>query len=564
MLKKQNIIFIFLAIVIMALPSVWNLLKPGYFSMHDDLQVMRQFQMEKCLLDGQFPCRWSPDMGKEYGQPMFNYYSVFPYYFGMFFRLFGISFIVTVKIMFGLSIILSGFFMYLLSKEFLSKTGAIVSTILFIYAPYRAVDVFVRGALSESWGITFFPIIFYFIWKLIKEKKTSWFLGLIISFCFLFQTHNITTLTFTPLAFCWAIFCAYKLKKYQNLKYFIFSFVWAILLSSFFLIPAFLEKNLVNIDALKSGYYDFRNHFANKSQLFTLRFWGYGSSAGVNSNMSFQIGWPHWWLLFGLFIQLIISKFIKTKHKKDISTIGFFIFFTLIYTFLIHQRSLFIWETLPLMNFIQFPWRLLGIVVFCISIVGGFFIDFFDFVNKKIKNIILFLIIILAIAFNFSYFRPERYSPKMTDQEKLSGIEWERQTNGAFEDYLPITAKTPPTENAPSQPWFEENNAGVISQYRKRSNFWRFTVEVNEDNQKIIIPIFDFPNWEILANNAKLDSQYNENGLIEISLNKGKYTVVGWFRNTKTRDIANTLSILSFMGLIFYLFYKSNKNEENL
>ena len=27
----------------------------GYFNMHDDLQVMRQLEMEKCIIDGQIP-----------------------------------------------------------------------------------------------------------------------------------------------------------------------------------------------------------------------------------------------------------------------------------------------------------------------------------------------------------------------------------------------------------------------------------------------------------------------------------------------------------------------------
>src|SRR5258706_12575615 len=56
----------------------------GYFNMHDDLQMMRQLEMEKCFADGQVPCRWVPDMGYGYGFPFFIFYLPLPYYVGTF------------------------------------------------------------------------------------------------------------------------------------------------------------------------------------------------------------------------------------------------------------------------------------------------------------------------------------------------------------------------------------------------------------------------------------------------------------------------------------------------
>ena len=71
-------------LLILALSAlvVWPLFLPGYFSHHDDLQVMRIFEMRKCIEDFQIPCRWVPDMGFGNGFPLFNYYGVFPYYIG--------------------------------------------------------------------------------------------------------------------------------------------------------------------------------------------------------------------------------------------------------------------------------------------------------------------------------------------------------------------------------------------------------------------------------------------------------------------------------------------------
>jgi len=115
-MKFRNWLFTFIVLVIAAIASR-DLFKPGYFPMHDDIQVMRLNEMEKCIRDGQFPCRWVPDMGAEYGHPLFNYHQPFPYYLGMLFRAFGMPYVDIVKLLFALTFFLSGIFMYFLVKE---------------------------------------------------------------------------------------------------------------------------------------------------------------------------------------------------------------------------------------------------------------------------------------------------------------------------------------------------------------------------------------------------------------------------------------------------------------
>src|SRR4030043_1000226 len=111
----------FILVIIMVILAGLALLKPGYFSMHDDVQVMRLYEMARCFQDGQIPCRWVSDFSAGYGHPLFNYHPVFPYYLGMLFRLFGMSFIDIVKILFFLTFLLSGIFIYFLTKDFFGK-----------------------------------------------------------------------------------------------------------------------------------------------------------------------------------------------------------------------------------------------------------------------------------------------------------------------------------------------------------------------------------------------------------------------------------------------------------
>lgn len=130
-------------IVILSYFAINPFFLPGFFPMHDDTQVARVFEMKQALQDGQFPVRWVANLGYHYGYPIFNFYAPLAYYVGGFMSLIGFDSLTATKIMMVIGIILSGIFMYLFAKEFWGKLGGLVSALLYLYAPYHAVDIYV-------------------------------------------------------------------------------------------------------------------------------------------------------------------------------------------------------------------------------------------------------------------------------------------------------------------------------------------------------------------------------------------------------------------------------------
>jgi len=218
------------------------LFQSGYFKMHDDLQMMRQLEMEKCFMDLQIPCRWVPDMGYGFGFPLFNFYPPLPYLIGEMFRLIGFSFVWTVKLTFAVSIIGSGVGMYFLAKEFFGKTGGVLASVFYLWAPYHAVDVYVRGAMNESWALVFFPLIFLFSFRLIKNSKGI--IPLALAYTGLLMSHNLMVLIFTPVFLIWCLLWTWRLKKklLPLIKPLAISGLLALGLSAFFTIPAIAEN----------------------------------------------------------------------------------------------------------------------------------------------------------------------------------------------------------------------------------------------------------------------------------------------------------------------------------
>ena len=99
--KNINLVLYF----ILSIFAISPLLSPGFFPMHDDTQVARIFEMAKSLSDGMFPVRWVEDLGYGAGYPIFNFYSVLPYYAGGILTVLGISALESTKLVFIIALV---------------------------------------------------------------------------------------------------------------------------------------------------------------------------------------------------------------------------------------------------------------------------------------------------------------------------------------------------------------------------------------------------------------------------------------------------------------------------
>lgn len=518
MFKKFNLVL--LIPLLFALLASYRLWRPGYFSMQDDMHVFRLAQYHQCVLDRQIPCRLISDGGLGYSYPLFNFYSPLPYAVAESFHLVGLTLIDSLKISFIIPFFIGSVGMYLLSSAFFGPVGGLISSVLYTFAPYHALDSFVRGALAEHWAINLLPLILYSFYR----KKSNLF---ILSLTALLLSHNLTLVYFLPVLFVFSLI-------HKNILYLIKNSLYSFLMASFFILPAFLEKNLTTVSTMTQGYFNYIIHFATLNQLFISRFWGYGASLwGPIDDLSLQIGFVHWILPF---IALIFA--IRSPNKKTIFTFFSIGLFSL---FLTHNRSTFIWQIFSFMPYYQFPWRFLGLAIFCFSFISGI-------ITKN--KFILAIIIALTIALNINYFKEDIWYPTLTDNEKLTTAEVYRQSGAGLKDYWPKYSNEFPTTMAPN---IVNTTSGQITNtlFTKNSHQISGEFTVNTPTANVILPVTYFPEWELFVNaqksNYQIDPKY---GQISFERPLGTYTYLLQFKNTPVRTIAN---ILSLIGLILYI-----------
>lgn len=520
--------------------------------MHDDMQAMRVLQLDKCIHDGQIPCRWVPDMGYGYGYPQFIYYSPLPYYVMEAFHLLGFSIIGSVKAGIVLGFILSGFFMFLLGRSLWGDLGGLVSAVFYLFAPFRASDIYTRGAMGEFWALVFLPLIFWSIYQLISQERLKYIVFLALSYAGLLLTHNITSLSFTIMAGAWALFLICREKNVKIMLKTVAGFVWGGCLAGFFILPAFFEKRYAHVETMVMGYFNYLAHFVSLGQLFFSNRWGYGSSElGPYDDLSFSIGTFHW--LFS-FLALILAIFLRKKEKKYKTIIFVFALF-LLSAFMIHQRSVFIWNALPLMAYFQFPWRFLTNIVFVSSLLAG---SIMLFVRKEKSRKYLGVLMILGVVLlNAFYFRPREWY-FITDKDKFSGESWEKQLTISIFDYLPIFAKAPPATKAPDQPIFVEGDGEIVS-FKKGTN-WQEGGVRSENTVRVQLPLFYFSGFTLWVDGQKQKIDYRGDlGLISFSLPPGEHNFSVKLQSTPVRSAGDFLTLLGIAGIGGAFIYEKVK-----
>jgi len=524
--------------------------------MHDDMQAMRLLQMDKCVKDGQIPCRWVPDMGYGYGYPQFNYYSPLPYYVMEGFYLKGLGYLDSVKAGFVVSVVISAFGMYLLGNSLWGKTGGMVSAFFFTFLPYRAVNMYVRGAVGEFWALSFFPFVFWSAREVVRGNKKG-ILWLSLSLAALFMSHNISTLIFTPFLFIWIAFLLISEKniikeKYKNiLKNLTIGFVWGFCLSGFFLLPAWFEKKFVHTETLLQGYFNYLAHFTGLKQLLFSNYFGYGGSElGPYDDMSFAVGILHWTLPLVIFL-----VFLMLKRKKEALMTLFFIIAGWVFLFMTHSRSVFLWEKIPLIEYLQFPWRYLTVVGFTFSVAVGGVGRLLNKKSAKIYSVIVLYLVL--IFFNVSFFKPSEWI-EIDDSGKFSGDIWEKQLTISIFDYLPIWAKAPPSQKAPDKPYFVKGEGAVLAGL-KGTDWQSWEIKVFRD-AKLRFPLYYFPNWTVWVNGNETEiNTDNDLGLITIDMKPGVHEVYLKLKDTPIRKTGNYLTLLAISAIPVYIYKQKDK-----
>lgn len=542
--------------------AVKALFVPGFFPIHDDEQIARVFELHKALQDGQIPVRWVSDLGFGFGYPLFNFYPPASYYSAEIFHLVGFSFIDSTKLVFFLSFLLAALFMYLWVKGHFGELAGIFAAILYTYAPFHAVEIYVRGSMPSFLAYALIPAVFWITDRLFRRRKISYaiILGLFVALIPL--SHILILLVFFPF---FVVYLGYKIFEYKEKFKSIFPLLFlsslvAFGLSAFFLIPSLLEKNYTIVDKINTGeLYSYKLHFVCVKEFFNST-WGYGGSLpDCMSGLSFEIGKVHLLLAFASFL-IFIYLFIKKKTSKIKLPLLVFLMF-LFSVYIVNSHSSWIWDNVKVLSYLQFPWRFLTMTAVFSSFLGGFVIFLAQkYFGKTLTLAISIFLIIVSIVIVASDFKQQNYlNVGDSYYTNLDDIRW-RVSKASFE-FVPRGIATKLSDIKTTQVDLDKNDL-PLNPYKVIKGTASVTVQSNlsqskvfsissKDKSTIQINTFSFPGWEATLDGREIKySDKNKLKLITVDVPSGSHRLELNFKNTIARAIGNAITLVTILNLV--------------
>lgn len=585
---RKQLSFIVLVLVIFA--CSWALLRPDFFRFHDFTQGARIVEMSNALKDGHFPVIWSTNLGYGYGMPLFEFYAPLPYYVGSIFYLLGVSLIGSVKLLIFITSFFTAIGGYLLGRKLFGTMGGLVTSAAITLAPYRAVNLFVRGAISEAWGILFLPFILLGIIKVVKNEKHAWIL-LVGSIFGLLTSHNLTALIFLPLSVIFGfgyivLQLQSNIKIKKNFKSIVLKlagfYFFAVVLSSFYTLPALMEKNYTRLEsAIVAEYFDYKLHFVGIKQFF-IENWGYGGSTyGPMDGISFYLGFGQ---LIGLFfsgyivlrtILKAIAKREKTKFDQNIILYSLILTLFGISLLMATNKSLLIWNTISALEYLQFPWRYLSASIIFLGLSIGALVTLLP--NKIFKIGYGVVIIVILLVGNSKYFAPENFTSNLGEYYYSDSNKLRAQMSDTLPDYIPIQIKQEiirPVAKVGQVLYCqvlencEETLSGsfeiIVNKVHTKTIKTHFEIE-----ETLIFSISDFPGWSAYMSGRGENAReihpvvvtQSELGFVQVLVPTGEITVVLKFEPTPIRKIANSISIFGLVILLGTFFWYHKRND---
>jgi len=562
--------FVPLVLVLIAITPLLAFFHQGLPQGHDAQDhVVRIANFYKALSEGVLVPRWAGNLNWGYGHPVLMFLYPFSSYCASFFHFLGFSFVDATKAVFVFAYIASILSMYLWVSAAWGKRAGVIGALLYGFAPYRFVDMYVRMAIGEHMAFVFPPLICYFLYKLainthrsltknqqstrnqeLRTRNYFYSLGLSLSFALLILSHNALALMFLPIIGFYSIYLFFieAKKSLYFMLYTLYSLFLGFGLSAFFWVPAFFEGKFTLRNIVTAG--EAVERFVPWTWFFYSP-WNYGGGDIITKSLGF-----FQWI--GVIASLIVVW--KTKEKKVKILLSAFLFLLIISLFMMTSWSKPVWAAIIMLQNFQFPWRFLSLTTFIAAAIGGISISYVintanklatpacrqAWRNSHLSNILFIVFCLLSIFATVHMWRPKDY---------------QREDESFYTRIYPGTTDTGESSPIWTTRFMEQSPKAVVEvisgeamvkQVSRTTTVHEYQVSAKTRAELLENTIY-FPGWEVLVDGKKTDIEFQSGihrGIMTFWVEKGERRVTVVFRDTKLRKISNVITVISGIVLI--------------
>ena len=529
------------------IPIAWLFMGEGLWHTHDGLvHIPRIAAFYRALMEGHIPPRVAGYLNYGYGMPLFIFIYHIPYYVSSLFITLGLSLADSFRLALSITYPLSGIAIYLFGRSFFeNRKYAFWMFLFYQFAPYRFVDLHMRGSFGESYTYIFLPLALWGLTELFKTSQYRWFIVATLSTAFLIMSHNSISLAY------FGILCLFTLvfaPSHKGRVIGIVSLIAGVGLSAWYWLPAIVEHKYTYGDLLMKNVYV--DHFVPWYHYIVPNF--YNMESFIFQGIMAQFGIFH--VVAILFAIVILVKQRGSVLEKKQYAFGLFLLVTSI--FLMQPVSTSLWKHISLLRQFQFPWRFLAVVVFATSFLSTAYLSF-----NFAKNRRLLITIAAFVAVSTVFYWVPQYGHNDIDEAYY----WDFPLNTTYYGETDVIWSAGPAWSYPSSPVQVIDGYATVTNIVKKGHIHTFTVDASE-SARLVDNTQYFPGWRVYVDGEKTPVEFQDQqwrGLVTFAVPDGKHDVRVVFGRTPVRLGAEIISIV-MMGVLIVIapFFQRILNHE--
>jgi hypothetical protein len=466
-----------------------------------------------------------------------------------------------------LALVLAALTMWRLTREWLAVPQALTAAILYALSPYHLAIVYYRSDFAELLASALFPLLVLGAWRVVRYGWNR-VPALALAFALIWLSNAPAAVIATySLALLLLVGCAIR-RDLKPLLAGAAAMAGGFALAAFYILPAAWEQRWVQISqALTENLRPAQNFLFTHSNdpEFVLFNWKVSAIA-----------------LGTILIVALATVFVARQRRNFLQLWWMLLALAAASAFLMFSPSLFLWQHLPKLQFVQFPWRWLvpldvafaffiaamlqtpakrwlgwTAILLCTGALGTALVKDAWWDSEDIP------VLIAAIHSQRGYEGTDEYQPLGCDRYQLPG---QPPASADNDDTLNSEelAPTPAPDISIADP-----DLGALRPIKDAdAHIDRWTAEeklfIAKTNQPstFALKLIDYPAWEVRVDGDVVQSNsLPETAQLSLPVPSGEHSVQVNFRRTPDRTTGSAISLLSTLLLLGFSAYSRRKRS---
>jgi hypothetical protein len=436
-------------------------------------------------------------------------------------------------------LVLGTFCVRRLGLEFAGEQGGWGAAAAWAFAPYTLTDIYVRTALAEHSALCVLPLA---LLGLTVHARTGSRRALALAALgtgLVGLSHHITTIVAVPLLVAWAAFLATRARSFRLFAQHAAAFALGAGLAACAWLPAMMLFDQVHLDRAILGHYDFHNHFVTVRQLLGSTWIPGRFPERTADGVPVALG--------SLYVFLAATAVLFAwRLRRRRATVAFLVGLAIVACLMMLRGSLPLWDALPLLARVQFPWRLLGIAALALSLLAGIAAEFIREICPARAQTLIGLLVIATIVGNGL---PDAQAESFLEPGQLAQTPAEIARRGAavtsVEEFEPRAV----VKRAAASERFAEARNGVATAMPGERTPTRLTLEVDAaTGAELTLQLHDFAGWTVVGRASKLPPEPGT-GRMRVRVEAGRHAIVLARHRTPPEQLGIATSLASMLAI---------------